>query len=177
MPQKTTNVDSNLEEVINHFRSLKEQSYQSRTSNDAVPWVRPPLGDGSAGEWDGDLQSKQGLRDLHNSFNTDEAEEFLKKTFTDSKPGNSSDGMVNLLQIEYAAQMERAYRARHQSMPRALAHYSTREKGHGTQTGALRGASIEYFLLLIKQGTETGSSNSDTGGILGGIDPNIGGIA
>ena len=172
MPQKTTSVDENLSKVVDHFRSLKEQSYQSRTNNDAVPWVRPPVGD-----WDGDLQTKQGLIDLHAAFNTDQAEEFLKKTFTDSKPGNSSDGMVNLLQIEYAAQMERAYRARHQSMPRALAHYATREKGHGTQTGALSGASIEYFLLLIKQGTEAGSSDSDTGGILGGINPDIGGIA
>jgi len=153
MPQKTTSVDENLSKVVDHFRSLKEESYQSRTNNDAVPWVRPPVGD-----WDGDLQSKEGLIQLHAAFNTDQAEEELKKTFTDDKPGNSADGMVNLLQIEYAAQMERAYRARHQSMPRALAHYSTRERGHGTQTGALRGASIEYFLLLIKQGTESGGS-------------------
>lgn len=115
-----------------------------------MPWVRPPTG-----EWDGDLQSEAGLIALHKAFNTDEAEENLKKTYSDKEAGNSSDTIVNLLMIEYAAQAERAYRARHQTMPRALAHFAVREKGHGRESGALRGAALEYFTLLIKQGTES----------------------
>lgn len=147
MPQKTKNVDPNLEKVVNHFKDLKNESYNKRTNNKAVPWVRPPVG-----EWDGDLQSKDGLIALHDAFNTDEAEDNLKKTYSDDDPGNSADTIVNLLMIEYAAQAERAYRARHQTMPRALAHLAVREKGHGTESGALRGAALEYFTLLIKQG-------------------------
>lgn len=148
MPQKTKNVDPNLEKVVNHFKDLKNESYESRTNNEAVPWVRPPTG-----EWDGDLQSEAGLIALHEAFNTDEAEENLKNTYSEEEPGNSSDTVVNLLMIEYASQAERAYRARHQTMPRALAHLSARERGHGTESGALRGAALEYFTLLIKQGT------------------------
>lgn len=153
MGQKNTNVDTNLEKVVNHFKDLKNESYQKRTNNEAVPWVRPPVD-----EWDGDLQTQQSLVDLHKAFNTDETEEFLDKAFSDEKAGNSSDGIVSTLQIEYAAQMERAYRARHQTMPRALAHLATREKGHGTESGALRGASLEYFTLLIKQGSDGGGA-------------------
>lgn len=150
MPQKTKNVDPNLETVVNHFKDLKNEAYTKRTNNEAVPWVRPPTG-----EWDGDLQSEAGLIALHKAFNTDEAEENLKKTYSDKEAGNSSDTIVNLLMIEYAAQAERAYRARHQTMPRALAHFAVREKGHGRESGALRGAALEYFTLLIKQGTES----------------------
>ena len=173
MPQKTTNADVNLEKVVNHFKDLKDESYQSRTNNDAVPWVRPPTG-----EWDGDLQSRESLIALHKAFNTNEAEEILKQTFSVGKAGNSSDVIVNTLQIEYAAQMERAYRARHQTLPRALAHFSTRERGHGTESGALRGASLEYFMTLIKQGVEDPASPTDEApDVLGDIDPSIGGIA
>ena len=150
MPQKTKNVDPNLEAVVDHFKTLKNESYLKRTDNDAVPWVRPPTG-----AWDGDLQSKAGLVALHDAFNTDEAEENLKNTYSDEEPGNSSDTIVNLLMIEYAAQAERAFRARHQTMPRALAHLAVREKGHGRESGALRGAALEYFTLLIKQGIES----------------------
>lgn len=151
MPQKTKAVDTNLEKVVNHLKTLKRESYQKRTNNEAVAWVRPPVG-----EWDGDLQSSESLVDLHKAFNTDEAEETLKNTYSEDEAGTSSDTIVNLLMIEYASQAERAYRARHQTMPRALAHLAVREKGHGSESGALRGAALEYFTLLIKQGTSSG---------------------
>ena len=155
MPQKATDIDENLKKVVEYFKGLKSQSYQSRTNNDAVPWFRPETTD----EWDGDLRSAQGLIAMHSAFNTDKAEESLKETFTDDEPGNSADQIVTVLQIEYAAQAERAYRARHQTMPRALAHLSCREQGHGTETGALRAASLLYFERIIKQGTEAAGGN------------------
>ena len=73
--------------------------------------------------------------------------------------GNSSDGIVLPLQIDYMAQAERAYRSRAtHTFPRTLAHLSTREKGHGQQTGVFLGQALDYFVLLLKQGA------SSTGG-------------
>lgn len=147
MPQKG-DIDPNVEKVIEYFRDKKEQSYEKRTNNQQVPWVRPP-------DWDGDLQTTDSWKALHDAFNTDKAEEDFKSAFEADSPGNSSDGILLSLQIDYLAQMERAYRARvGQSMPRALSHLSTREKGHGQQFGALKGMALEYFKKIKKQGTE-----------------------
>ena len=152
MPQKTTEVDPNLQKLVEHLTAKKKESSELRTTNEAVPWMRPPLD--SAG-WDGDLQTEQGLIDLHEAFNTDEAEEKLADAFDPGgAPGNSSDGIVLTLMLDYAAQAERALRARHQTFPRAIAHYANREKGHGRDKGPLMGASSGYFTSIIKQGTE-----------------------
>ena len=154
MPQKGI-VDPNLEALIQHIAKKKAEAFEKRTKNDAVPWSRPPLD-----EWDGDLQSEQALIDIHRSFNTDKAEKALTEAFTPGDPGNSSDGIVLSLQIDYAAQAERAFRARNtQTFPRALAHYSTREKGHGQDNGALIGQALDYFTHILKQGSE-GSGGS-----------------
>lgn len=150
MTQKAQAVDSNLQQIIEHFVELCDEAYTNRTSNKAVPWFRPKLE-----SWDGDLQTKQSLIDLHAAFNTDQAEQQLEDTFdAGGDPGNGADTIVLLLQIDYAAQMERAFRARHQNTARALAHYSTRERGHGRATGPLQAASIDYFTSIIKQGSE-----------------------
>jgi hypothetical protein len=113
-------VDPHLEIMLQHFTKSKKESYSKRTTNDAVPWFRPPL-EG----WDGDLQTEEGLITIHD------------------------------VQIDYAAQAERAFRARTtQTFPRALAHLSTREKGHGQDTGAFTGQALNYFTAIIKQGSE-----------------------
>jgi hypothetical protein len=158
MPQKTTEVDPNLQKLVEHLTAKKKESSELRTTNGAVPWMRPPLlASGSGSGWDGDLQTEQGLIDLHEAFNTDEAEEKLAEAFDPdptTDPGNSSDGIVLTLMIDYAAQAERALRARHQTFPRAIAHYANREKGHGRDNGPLMGASSGYFTSIIKQGGE-----------------------
>jgi hypothetical protein len=154
MPQKGL-VDPNLDALIRHIANIKKEAFEKRTNNEAVPWSRPPLE-----EWDGDLQTEGALIDMHKAFNTDKAEEALIEAFTPGDAGNSSDGIVLSLQIDYAAQAERAFRARNtQTFPRALAHYSTREKGHGQDNGALIGQALDYFTHIIKQGSE-GSGGS-----------------
>jgi hypothetical protein len=149
MPQKGL-IDPHLEAVLRKFTKAKKESYPKRTTNDAVPWFRPPL-EG----WDGDLQTEEGLITIHDAFNTDKAETALIEAYQSKSPGNVSDGIVLSLQIDYAAQAERAFRARTtQTFPRALAHLSTREKGHGQDTGAFTGQALNYFTALIKQGAE-----------------------
>jgi hypothetical protein len=145
-------VDPNLDSLIRHLSQQKVQSSVSRANNRGVPWMRPKLDDS---DWDGSLQTEGALIDIHDAFNTDKAEEALIEAFDASDPGNSSDGIVLSLQIDYAAQAERAFRARTtQSFTRSLAHTSARDKGHGQQSGALVGQALDYFTHIIKQGSE-----------------------
>lgn len=109
--------------------------------------------------WEGGLQTEEDLIKIHTAFETDIAEGKLIEAFNPDDSGNSSDGIVLPLQIDYMAQAERAYRSRAtHTFPRTLAHLSTREKGHGQQTGVFLGQALDYFVLLLKQGA------SSTGG-------------
>ena len=142
-------IDSNLQQVIQHFAQEKLQSFDARIANgQPVPWFRAPLG-----EWDGDLQTEAGLKAIHKSYNTEDAEAALIEAYVPGDPGNTSDGIFLSLQIDYMAQAERAFRARTtQSFPRTLAHVAAREKGHGQPTGVFLGQALNYFILLLKQG-------------------------
>lgn len=109
--------------------------------------------------WEGGLQTEEDLINIHSAFETDTAEEKLIEAFNPKDSGNSSDGILLPLQIDYMAQAERAYRSRAtHTFPRTLAHLSTREKGHGQQTGVFLGQALDYFVLILKQGA------SSTGG-------------
>jgi len=139
-------LDANFQAMIQHFQSIKQSAYENRTNNNPVPWFRPPTS-----KWNGDLQTEQGLIALHRAFETNQAERALIKSFQPDK-GNSSDGTSLSLQIEYAAQAERAYRARvYQPFHRCIAHYAAREKGHGEPGGAL-GIAISYINSVIQEG-------------------------
>ncbi len=108
-----------------------------------------------AGEtsWEGGLLTAEDLIKIHTAFQTDEAEKKLIEAYTVNDPGNSSDGIVLPLQIDYLAQAERACRARAtQNFPRMLTHLAAREKGHGQPTGVFLGQALDYFILLLKQG-------------------------
>lgn len=148
MPQKGI-LDPNLEKLIEGLRANKEAAAQARSQGAAVPNMTPPRH-----TWTGGLQTTQDIIDLAEAFNTDEAQEALKNAFTPGDPGNSSDGVTLTLQIDYAAQAERAYRARTaQTFPRMVAHLAGRERGHGTATGPLAGQATEYFTSILKQGS------------------------
>ena len=109
--------------------------------------------------WEGSLQTEADLIAIHSAFETQIAEERLISAYDPSDPGNSSDGILLPLQIDYMAQAERAYRSRAtHTFPRTLAHIATREKGHSQPTGVFLGQALDYFILLLKQGA------SDTGG-------------
>lgn len=109
--------------------------------------------------WEGSLQTEADLIAIHSAFETQIAEEKLISAYDPSDPGNSSDGILLPLQIDYMAQAERAYRSRAtHTFPRTLAHIATREKGHSQPTGVFLGQALDYFILLLKQGA------SDTGG-------------
>ncbi len=156
MPQKTNAIDKNLENLIFSLKSSKFDSALIRGDNGGgVPWLRPSLADS---EWDGGLRSADDLKKISKAFNTDEARSSLKDAFDLNSPGNSSDGIVLPLQIYYAQQAERAYRARAcSSFARSVAHLKGRETGHGFARSPLEQA-VSYFSSIIRQGAEKGGS-------------------
>lgn len=124
--------------------------------NDNFPDIRSIATGPSKLSWEGGLQTEEDLIKIHTAFETDTVEGKLIEAFNPENSGNSSDGIVLPLQIDYMAQAERAYRSRAtHTFPRTLAHLSTREKGHGQQTGVFLGQALDYFVLLLKQGASS----------------------
>lgn len=120
------------------------------------PSIKDITSSASEVSWEGVLQKEEDLIKIHSAFETNTAEQKLIEAFNPSDFGNSSDGIVLPLQIDYFAQAERAYRARAtHTFPRTLAHLSTREKGHGQPTGVFLGQALNYFILLLKQGASS----------------------
>lgn len=147
-------VDENLQNVLTVFAQHQQISAEERQTNGPIPWLRPPTT-----EWSGDLQTENALVEIHNAFNTDQAEEALKENFNVSKAsesapfvGNNGTSVLCCLQIDYMAQAERAYRARvSNSFIRSLAHVTAREQGHGKSDGVFTGQVIGYFSDLVNQ--------------------------
>jgi len=144
MAQKAV-IDSNLEKLLNTFADNRRQAGTNLKVNNVVPWFRP------ASSTSG-LQTEAELVAIGDLFNTDEAEEALQQAYDPASPGNNGDNVVLPLQIDYAAQAERAYRARHtQGFPRCVAHLSAKAKGHGDpDTGVFLGQVLGYIKEVMK---------------------------
>ena len=128
---------------------LKKQAAQARRQNKPVKWLRPNLNGLNV-----DVTTQEGLKNIRVLFNSDKAEEALIKASTVGNIGNSSDLIVLPSQIDYMQQLERAFRARFQTFPRAVAHLAGRELGHGSDNGVIAGLPIRYFTELIAQGAD-----------------------
>lgn len=148
-------IDQNLQALLLHLRDLKEANAEARSRGGQVTHLRPTVE-----HWDGDLASKTGWINLHKAFNTDMAETALIDAHTADDPGNSGDDIALTLQLDYAAQMERAYRARAtMPFPRMLAHVTGRERGHANQRGVLAYGLLRYVDSILKQaGSAEGGS-------------------
>jgi hypothetical protein len=144
-------VDNNLRNLLLHLSERKQLAGENRAKGSQVAWMRPPLGP----RWDGDLSTQAGLIALHSAFNTDQAEEALISAHDPDNPGNTGDDIALPLQIDYAAQAERAYRARAtMSFPRMLAHVAGRERGHGAPNGVLAAGLLRYVDDILLQAAD-----------------------
>lgn len=155
MPQKAK-IDSNFEAVLKELARKKREAGDRLNANRVVPWFRPTV---NSSGWAGGLQSNEDLVQLHRVFNTDEAEEALIDAYQPDpkKSGNTGDNIVLPLQIDYMAQAERAFRARHsQGFPRAIAHLTARSKGHGNEKKGIFNAQVlDYIKRIIVQAAPT----------------------
>jgi hypothetical protein len=68
--------------------------------------------------------------------------------------GTAGDAVGMKTQLDYLAGMERAYRARHASPIRCLAHAGARRKGHGHAQGIFRQTVLNYPQDAIRAGAE-----------------------
>ena len=143
-------VDKNLESLLNTLVSLNAALAEAHKQGQAAPVMRPSLQ-----QWQGGLTTDTDVKGITKAFNTDQAQEALIKTFTPATVGNTGDGIALSLQIDYAAQAERAFRARHlQSFPRMVAHVAGRETGHGGSNSVFSNQVLRYITTIISQSAE-----------------------
>lgn len=149
MPQQAV-VDKNLEALLTALVQANATLAAAHKAGQAAPVMRPPTS-----QWQGGLTSETDLKTLATAFNTDEAQEAMIKAFTPATVGNTADGIALSLQIDYAAQAERAFRARHtQPFPRMIAHAAGRETGHGGSNSVFLNQVLRYVTSIITQGAE-----------------------
>jgi hypothetical protein len=104
-----------------------------------------------------DFQDNESLnKELTAAFRLQEAETALISAYKPEDPGNFGDNLTLTTQLDYAAQLERAYRARNlQSFPRMLAHTTNRKSGHGAESGLFTGQVREYVMTLLNYGRDS----------------------
>jgi len=87
------------------------------------------------------------------AFQLPQAVESAIAAYKQEDPGNLADGILLTSQLDYVAQMERAYRARHmQGFPRMIAHAANRKAGQASESGLFSGQILGYMTSLLTQG-------------------------
>jgi hypothetical protein len=150
MPQKAV-ID---EKLLKMFEELQReaQSFESQATLGIASAPFSPWGD----EDPADLQIA-GSADapLSEAFRLQQAEDALIAAYNVESPGNTGDNLVLTTQLDYVAQMERAYRARHlQSFPRMIAHTVNRKKLHADPVGLFGGQVLGLLTTMLEQGAE-----------------------
>lgn len=120
-----------LRELQAHARDIAEAA---KTPSQARPWQLPP-----GTEWTGDLTA---IDQIEKAFDRSEIEENHAAVIGDlAAPGTAGDVISLKLQNDYVAAMERAFRARHATSVRCMAHAAGRRAGHGHSAGIFSDAS------------------------------------
>ena len=101
------------------------------------------------GDWDGDLFN---ITDIGKAFSREENEADVAETIKDGKsPGTSGDLIVSVMQGDYLAAQERAFRVRHQSRIRADIHAAARRMGHASDKGIFKRGIKGVIENILKQ--------------------------
>jgi hypothetical protein len=91
--------------------------------------------------------------DLAKVFELPEVNRALIAAYRPDDSGNLGDNLVLTTQLDYVAQLERAYRARHlQSFPRMVAHAAGRKAVQAAPRGVFTGQVQTYVAGLLRQG-------------------------
>ncbi len=110
----------------------------------------PDRGGGSSGSgWNGDLTDLQGMSA---AFDRKEIHQMFRDAVKDENSGSVGDLVAIVMQGDFIASLERAYRARHQSSVRSRAHAAARHRGHSHENGVLQGGLVGYLKNILKQG-------------------------
>lgn len=97
--------------------------------------------------WTGDTLDIDSL----NSFSREElATQFRNAVKDANNPGAVGDMITTILQGDFLAQMERAFRLRHSTAVRLRMHSAGRHRGHGHVNGVFRQGLTNYLKQLLK---------------------------
>lgn len=136
-------VDQNFLLHLLHLSARSNDAYKAATLTGQRRWMMPP-----AGTWSGDPLDVAGM---DGAFDRDRLNELYAEALGDpSKGGTVGDCAAAKLQIDYTAVMERAFRTRHMTYRRAVAHAQGRRKAQGAATGVFVGSVLPYVQNVIE---------------------------
>lgn len=147
MGNSRAEVDSNFEKQLKQIQLVAGQEAAARvTYATAQPWMMPTA---DAEVWDGNLLDLAGLG---KPFSREKANSYFTQAISNKdQPGVDGDCVASVLQADYLALMERAFRARHASTrPRMVMHAMARRGGHGHAQGVF-GSALEYVRGILRQ--------------------------
>lgn len=100
------------------------------------------------GSWDGDTLDIDNMAEAFSRLDLEE--QFREAIANPADPGVVGDLPAILVQGDFLAQLERAYRARHMSSIRSKTHAAARHRGHGHHNGPLQLGMTNYIKQLLK---------------------------
>lgn len=142
--QSTSDVRSNFSTRVNELADQAEAAGNAALQSGQRVWQRP----GNVSGWKGSLFDLVGIgKAFDRSAN---AEDFLDAIKDPAKPGVVADLQASVLQGDYLAAYERAFRARHRTPLRSAFHAAARRLGHGDEVGVLRRGVLGYIGGIVK---------------------------
>ena len=130
-------VDPTLQRIL---AALQEQCKQSADPDSKRGWMLPP-------DWDGDPTDLESLGD---AFSRDDANQAYAEALQND--GTMADAMASQTAAAYLGMMERAFRMRHLSQSRALAHATAVRKAHGMDEGVHVGVTLQHIQNMTSAG-------------------------
>lgn len=136
---------SYFQDLMERIRCRSEQIAVYMTGNQTYPrrWMDPP----DRG-WDGDPLN---IEDIKYPFDRAELNQEAEDLFSDSD-GTTGKCGAREIQLAYMGMMERAFRLRHMTTPRAEMHSAGRRTAHGSYEGIHVGDIIKYVQTMLDAG-------------------------
>lgn len=148
--QTQAQLDSVFTDRLNALQTDADGQAQAYTGGPARPWQVPD-----------EIKSLFDIANLHTpAYDRDDLNGLYQQIMgAGSNPGTTADVIAIKTQIDYVASEERAFRTRHTSLCRALAHAHGRRNGHGNGP---------VFALTQRQTSTTLAAGGQAGGTGGG---------
>lgn len=146
----TTNASSKAairDNFLQHLQQLvahQQQRYEAVGQGSGADFYSPPPSD-----WSGDLHDHEGIAAAFDR--TPQYEDFQ---YAASQEGVQGDFELTLLQGDWIASLERAFRSRHRTAVRSRLHAAARYRGHAHPAGVLPRGLQGYLEWLDKQAKE-----------------------
>lgn len=116
----------------------------AQSSSGASSWFEP------GADWSGKVHDS---KEISKAFPRDDIDDqFTDATSDADDPGVSGDLVAATIQADYVGAAERAFRSRHllTNRAKAAAHVTSRQYGHGHESGTIAKTSLEFVRGIVK---------------------------